>query len=95
MPAQARVLDNVPWFYQYFNYHNDLFFSAHTAIPFLAFLLYKQEKIGKFFLVMTFVMAFTVLALHQHYSIDVFSAVFITYGTYKAGQWLFGRINHY
>jgi hypothetical protein len=94
-PAQALALDNLPWFYQYFNYNNDLFFSAHTALPFLAFLLYKKEKIGKFFLVMTFLMAFTVLAMHQHYSIDVFSAIFITYGTYKAGQWFFKEVNHY
>jgi hypothetical protein len=94
-PMQAATLDNLPWFYQYFNYNNDLFFSAHTALPFLAFLLYKQEKIGKFFLVMTIILAFTVLGLHQHYSIDVFSAIFITYGSYRAGRWLFRTINHY
>lgn len=94
-PAGALVLTNVPWFYQFFNFNNDVFFSAHTAIPFLGFLLFRKDKIGKFFLLMTFVMAFTVLALHMHYSIDVFSAVFITYGTYKMGEWFFRRINHY
>ena len=66
-PAGALVLNNLPWFYQYLNYNNDLFFSAQTAIPFLAFLLYKHEKIGKFFLIMTFVMAFAVLGMHMHY----------------------------
>jgi len=77
-------------------FRNDLFFSAHTAIPFLGFLLFRKNKIaGTFFLIMTFVLAATVLLMHVHYSIDVFAALFITYGSYKFGEWLFRRINHY
>lgn len=76
-------------------FRNDLFFSAHTAIPFLGFLLFRKSKIGIFFLIMTFVLAATVLLMHIHYSIDVFAAFFITYGSYKIGEWLFRKINHY
>ena len=94
-PAEAfanAYLSHVP---RIFTFENDLFFSGHVAIPFLGFLLYRKEKIGIFFLIMTFVMAFTVLAMHVHYSIDVFAAVFITYGSYKIGQKLFRELNYY
>lgn len=77
-------------------FRNDLFFSAHTAIPFLGFLLFRKNKIvGTFFLIMTFVLGATVLLMHVHYSIDVFAALFITYGSYRLGEWMFKRINHY
>jgi hypothetical protein len=44
-----------------------------------------------FFLVMSLVLATTALLMHVHYSIDVFSAFFITYGTYHLGEWLFKK----
>ena len=94
-PTEAVVnsyLSNIP---RIFAFENDLFFSGHVAISFLGFLLFRKEKIGIFFLIMTFMMAFTVLAMHVHYSIDVFAALFITYGSYKIGQRLFKRSNHY
>ena len=67
-------------------FQNDLFFSGHTAIPFLAFLVYKDYKIRWFFLAASILMAATVLLMHAHYSIDVFAAYFITYGSYKLAQ---------
>jgi hypothetical protein len=91
-PAGAIAMTNLPWFYQILNYNNDLFFSAHTAYPFLAYLLLRKEKIGFFFLIMTVILAFVVLAMHFHYSIDVFSAIFITYGSYVLGRKLFAPI---
>jgi len=39
------------------------------------------------------VMAATVLLMHVHYSIDVFSAFFITYGIYKIGQRLVAKFD--
>lgn len=94
-PADALILTNLPNIYNLFNFNNDLFFSAHTAIPFLAFLIFRKEKIGKFFLLMSIIMAMTVLFMHVHYSIDVFSAFFITYGGYKLGECVFKKVNHY
>jgi hypothetical protein len=92
-PIGTAFETNLPRAYQFFNFHNDLFFSAHTAIPFMAFLLFRKEKIGIFFLVMTPIMAATVLFMHVHYSIDVFAALFITYSVYRLGEWMFKKID--
>lgn len=94
MPVDALIY-TVPKFFAYLDFKNALFFSGHTAWPFLGFLLFRGEKIKWFFLIATFVMMATVLFMHVHYSIDVFAALFITYGSYKIGQWLFRKINHY
>ncbi len=87
------VRGNLPQIYSIFSFQNDMFFSGHTALAFLGFLLFKEEKIGIFFLIASFVMAFTVLSMHLHYSIDVFAAFFITYGSYKVGDWIFKKVN--
>ncbi len=73
-------------------FQNDLFFSGHTAVPFLGFLLFKGEKIRMFFLLGSIILAVTVLLMHQHYAIDVLSAYFITFGTYKMGKILFASM---
>jgi len=86
---------NIPKYVSFFFFQNDQFFSGHTAIPFLGFLLFRKEKIGIFFLIATIVMMATVLFMHVHYSIDVFAALFITYSSYKIGQLFFRKINHY
>lgn len=75
-----------PGSFNFLVFQNDLFFSGHTAVPFLAFLVYRGNPIRWFFLAASVVMAITVLLMHQHYSIDVFSAYFITYGSYKIAQ---------
>lgn len=87
------IRGNLPTIYETFAFSNDMFFSGHTSICFIGFLLFRKEKIGKFFLIATFVMAFTVLAMHVHYSIDVFAAFFITYGSYKLGKYIFKGMN--
>ena len=94
MPAGALVYTAPAWF-TVLDFKNALFFSGHTAVPFLGFLLFRKEKIGIFFLIATIVMALTVLFMHVHYSIDVFAALFITWGSYGIGEWLFRKINHY
>ena len=82
-------------FYQFLIFQNDMFFSGHVAVSFLGFLLFRKEKIGIFFFLATIVMALTVLFMHVHYSIDVFAALFIAYGSYKIGKWFFNKINHF
>jgi hypothetical protein len=94
-PAGALSLSEYPKIYQFVSFNNDLFFSGHASVPFIAFLLFRKEKIGIYFLIASIVLSITVLFAHLHYSIDVFSAYFITYGTYRAGEWMFGRINQY
>jgi hypothetical protein len=75
-----------PWIFGHLSFENDMFFSGHTAIPFLGFLLFRNSPIRFFFLIGSFVLGTTVLAMRQHYSIDVFSAFFITYCSYRMGN---------
>jgi membrane-associated phospholipid phosphatase len=89
---EGAILSHAPRIFDFFDFQNALFFSGHTAAPFLLFLIFRKEKIGIFFLIMTFVMAATVLLMHVHYSIDVFAALFISYGCYKIGNWMFSKV---
>ncbi len=63
---------------------NDLFFSAHTGTPFLfAFIFWKKKYLRYIFFLCTAIGGTAVLLGHLHYSIDVFSALFISYGIYQ------------
>lgn len=69
---------------------SDLFFSGHTGLPFLLALLYWQKKLLRvFFLFSSVVAAIAVLLGHFHYTIDVFSAFFITYSISKITERFF------
>jgi hypothetical protein len=71
---------------------DDLFFSGHTGAPFMMALLYWRESRMRFlFLGWSLFMALVVLLGHLHYSIDVASAFFITFGLYHFACWLFPR----
>src|SRR3989338_11339239 len=75
-------LGDQPGISKYF-FLTDLFFSGHTGFPFLAALLFwKNFGLRVFMILMSAVQAATVLFMHVHYSIDVFSAYFITYTIY-------------
>lgn len=68
----------------------DNFFSGHTGMPFLgALAFWKQKSFRYFYLAMSVLFAIIVLLGHLHYSIDVFSAFFITYGIFHIALWLF------
>lgn len=69
--------------YQLFTYQGNYFFSGHTAFPFLMALIFWDEKLWRrFFIFLTFFFGLSVLLAHVHYSIDVFAAPFIVYGTF-------------
>ena len=61
----------------------DLFFSGHTGTLFLLFLLADNKKFKTVFLAATILVGLAVLLQHVHYSIDVFVAPFIAYGSYR------------
>lgn len=85
-PTGAVFVANDPLFAvigRYITFKHDLFFSSHTALPFLAFLVFRDPWVKASFLVISFVMAATVLIGRFHYSIDVFAAFFITYAVHK------------
>ncbi len=62
---------------------DDLFFSGHVALPFLmALIFWDNALLRAVFLLASVIFAIVVLLGHLHYSIDVFSAYFITYSVY-------------
>lgn len=63
---------------------NDLFFSAHTSLPFLGYLAFRPRPVRLAFLGLSVSMAATVILCRLHYSIDVAAAYFITYALYRA-----------
>ena len=73
-----------------FTFGGDLFFSAHTGLPFLLALIFWNEKVLRVLFIATSVFfGIIVLMGHLHYSIDVLSAFFITYAIYNIAKWLF------
>ena len=86
VPLDAVII-KFPGIFQGLNFSNDLFFSGHVAIPFLGFLIFKENRALRYFmLASSIILGITVLLMHVHYSIDVLSAFFITYGVYKIGE---------
>ena len=71
----------------------DQFFSAHTGMPFLGALAFWgfDNRLKWLYLLCSIFFAAVVLLGHIHYTIDVFSAFFITYGIYHLALWLFPR----
>lgn len=69
---------------RYLTFEHDLFFSSHTALPYLAFLILRGPWIRFSFLFLSVLLALAVLLGRLHYSIDVFGAYFITYAVHKA-----------
>lgn len=71
----------------------DQFFSAHTGMPLLGALAlwHVDRRAALFFLGSSLFFAAVVLLGHIHYTIDVFSAFFITYGIVHIAQWLMPR----
>ncbi|MBI5005420.1 MAG: hypothetical protein HZC03_02355 [Candidatus Lloydbacteria bacterium] len=72
----------------------DLFFSGHTGLPFLMALVFWDNLRIRFICIISAVMfGIAVLLAHIHYSIDVLSAFFITYGIYRMAE-LFFKESH-
>ncbi len=81
--------DSPDWI-RLFTFGGDLFFSAHTGLPFLLALIFWKEKALRILFIATSVFfGIIVLMGHLHYSIDVLSAFFITYTIYHISKWLF------
>lgn len=69
---------------------NDLFFSGHTGLPFLlAFIFWDKKLLRNTFFICSAIGGVAVLLGHLHYSIDVFSAVFIAFGIFHISKNIF------
>jgi hypothetical protein len=91
-PNEVLVNYNSDWI-AWFSQGGDLFFSNHTATPFLMALVFGAVK-GAWLWIFTGVAVFfgaIVLMGHLHYSIDVASAFFITYSVYHMALYFFKR----
>jgi membrane-associated phospholipid phosphatase len=62
-------------------------------MPFLGFYLFRGNILRYVYLVGAIVMGAVVLAMHVHYSIDVFGAFFMTYCSYQMGSVLLRKLD--
>ena len=71
---------------------SDLFFSGHAGFPFLmALTFWDSKKLRMSFIIISAILATSVLLGHLHYSIDVFAAYFITYTIFVLSQRFFKK----
>lgn len=79
-------------FMRFFDFGGELFFSGHTGLPFLMALIFWDNRVIRLsFIGLSIFLAAIVLMGHLHYSIDVFSAFFITYAIYHIALQIFKR----
>ncbi|MBY0472679.1 sphingomyelin synthase family protein [Patescibacteria group bacterium] len=91
-PFTSHVADDFGTIINNAFFGGDLFFSGHTGLPFLgALMLWHVPTLRYFYLGMSVFFGALVLLGHIHYSIDVASAFFITYGIYHIAIWLFPK----
>ncbi|MEI6660068.1 MAG: phosphatase PAP2-related protein [bacterium] len=75
-----------------FTFGADLFFSAHTGLPYLMALTFWDHVFMRWALVITSIFfGIVVLLGHYHYSIDVLSAFFITYSIFHIALHIFKK----
>ena len=83
-PFPTAVLVDSTKFITSFTSTGDLFFSAHTGLPFLMALVFWKEKILCYIMLAASVFFGAVVLMgHLHYTIDVVAAFFITYSIYS------------
>ncbi len=91
-PSPLNTLESPGEIGRAFSSGADLFFSGHTGMPFLFSLMYWYDRRLRFlFFFMSIIAAVSVLLGHIHYSIDVASAYFITYGIHIITKRIYAR----
>jgi len=91
-PPPTEIYLDPSDFIQRLSWGNDLFFSGHVGVPFLlGVMFWKKILLRYFFLFCTVAGGVIVILGHLHYSIDVFSALFISFGIYHISRFLFRK----
>lgn len=76
----------------YFTSGGDLFFSGHTAFPFMMSLIFWEDKTLRYlFMALSVFFGMIVLMAHLHYSIDVLAAFFITHTVFHISKTFFKK----
>jgi hypothetical protein len=83
-PYQVPINYNSDWIW-WLSQGGDLFFSAHTGLPYLMALIFGALNKWYFYIFTAVAVFFGIVVLlgHLHYSIDVAAAFFITYSIYS------------
>ena len=96
-PPSDMIPLNDP-FVQYFGtgelLTKDLFFSGHTATLFLLYLVIDKKPFKQLFLLLTIIVAASVILQHVHYFVDVFAAPFFTFGCFIIVKKIREKINY-
>lgn len=90
-PAGMLPIDTTEIIYK-ISSGNDLFFSGHTGLPFLLAIVFWKEKYLRYFFIFSSIAGGASAILGQrHYSIDVLSAFFISFGIFHISKWMFNK----
>lgn len=93
--APARMLDMGKLDYLFsqimgtYTFTNEFVFSGHAGIPFLFYLFFETPGLKKMFLAGSITMAASVLLTHNHYTVDVLGAYFMSYAIFVLSRKLF------
>jgi len=94
-PQDSIILDDP--FVQAFRtseiFTKDLFFSGHTAILFVLYLVADKTYLKVFLLVCTILIGLAVLVQHVHYTIDVVAAPIFAYMAYMLVKLIRNKLN--
>lgn len=95
-PFPSAILVDSTKFITTFTAGGDLFFSAHTGLPFLMTLIFWKEKGMRYIMFATSLLFGAVVLMgHLHYTIDVVAAFFITYSIYSIAENFFKKDMEY
>lgn len=61
------------------NFYHGMFFSGHTASAFMQVFFIQGHRLQPIAALIACIQVFTLLASHQHYSIDIFGGFFVAY----------------
>jgi len=89
-PPATAIYINPTDYIQSLSQGDDLFFSGHNGLPaLLSFIFWEKKYLRYIFLVCTIIGGTAVILGHLHYSIDVFAALFISFGILHISKKLF------
>jgi hypothetical protein len=91
-PYPSHIILDQESVIRFFTSDSDLFFSAHTGLPFLMALVFWESRIWRYIFIVTSIFFGVIVLLgHFHYTIDVAGAFFITHGIYRLAQLAFKK----